>query len=227
MGPRCGRSRTEEARVSGLRREPERKEIARPPLFGGRRFPLRFGWKLVDGLRASAGRRPRKSRPLRGGGREGKACEQQKPPALCRDRRQGQRRWVLWMDQSGASGRIRRQSRGCWSNRVSARFNCSQYHNITISNVDYWHIMAPKQFIERAGDQRLRVLAGLRLNKAEAAFEARWKIGSDMDLPFPAGCLDACRLGMRRFGRFWCGDCGRYGLAASRSAKPGLQRCDL
>ena len=65
----------------------------------------------------------------------------------------------------------------------------SQLHKFKISIlIDHGDIMRPKQFVERLGDERLNILAGLRLHKPQAALEIGMQISPDL-----AGSGSRCR----------------------------------
>jgi hypothetical protein len=69
---------------------------------------------------------------------------------------------------------------------------CELVHNFSSSIVIYYrHIVSAEKVIEGASDQGLRILAGLRLHKPQAALETRREVRADMSLPFPAWRLRA------------------------------------
>jgi hypothetical protein len=88
--------------------------------------------------------------------------------------------------------------------------------------IDDRDIVAPEKVVERTGEQRLRVLTGLGLNKPDAAAEAIRQISADMHLRCPACGSGGCAgLGRRfRSGNGWRGCEGR--AATGSAIKPGL-----
>jgi hypothetical protein len=71
---------------------------------------------------------------------------------------------------------------------IAALFTKSQIQLFTISLVvNDRHVVASEKVIECPGKKRLRVLAGLGLNKPEAAPKPVRQISADMNLAFPCG----------------------------------------